>query len=42
MNKLETIDKMFKGKELEILINDNNIMGINNTSDRVNNFISTK
>jgi len=36
--KLNNIAK----KELEILINDNNIIGINNVSNRVNNFISTK
>ena len=36
--KLNNIAK----KELEILINDNNIIGINNMSDKVNNFISTK
>ncbi|MBP3800199.1 MAG: KilA-N domain-containing protein [Bacilli bacterium] len=36
--KLNNIAK----KELEILINDNNIIGINNMSDKVNNFISKK
>ena len=36
--KLNNIAK----KELEILINDNNIIGINNMSDEVNNFISKK
>ena len=36
--KLNNIAK----KELKILINDNNIIGINNVSNRVNNFISTK
>lgn len=36
--KLNNIAK----KELEILINDNNIIGINSMSDKVNNFISKK